>query len=80
MVVERQLSEAFFNIKPHVEAISKALKAYDMPTTFMTFFSDRVDMSVVNDLSLQENQVLSLTYTPPVEEVVRIDQQRIAKE
>lgn len=79
MIIERQFVEMFYKIQHHLDDIRKTLDAYQMPTTFLTFFPTHTEVAILQDASAEENEVLRIEYTPPVEEMVRTDKQRVKK-
>lgn len=73
MGTENALLQTFENVKPHIEAITKALKSYGLAETSIDFYKSSVEMSTFNQLG----EVFTVTFTPAVEERVELTRGRV---
>ena len=79
MITETRLYQAFDTIKPHIDAILSTLSSYGISASTLEFYKGAMQMHVFNDISNEENQILTIEYTQPVEERIELSKQRVAK-
>ena len=73
MGTENALLTAFESVKPHIEAITKALDSYGLGQTSIDFYKGCVEMNTFNSLG----EVFTVKYTPPVEERIELTRGRV---
>ena len=79
MITETRLYQAFDTIKPHIDSILSTLSSYGIGATTLEFYKGGAQMHVFNDICNDENQILTIEYTQPVEERIELSRQRVAK-
>ena len=76
MITENQFYQTFDTIKPHIDAIAKTMKSRGIDAAYLHFHRHSMEMHAFNNNKDAECGVMTITYTPPVEERIELSKWR----